>query len=195
MADDGVHEDIAFIRQTLEEGRAYARFRSPDFAVWGAIVALGYLGIYARAAGLWTLNPGLVWWPLIALGWLFSMRGAVARRGEARRGPAGRALGALWLGLGVTLMLFGIAQTVGDAHFSSMDEMVAGALGICFFASAAISGVTWLRWIAVGWWLAACVFMVLHDRPEAALAGAAFSFLLMCVPGLVLWLSPRRAHG
>ena len=196
MADDPVREDIAFIRQTLEEGRNYARLRSPDFAVWGALVTLGYLGVYGRNIGLWSPDLNLIWWPLVVLGWLFSTRSFVKRR-EVRQkpGPQARALGALWLGLGITLMLLGAMQTVVDVHFGWMDLMVFSLLAVCFFATAAIIGVAWLRWIAAGWWMAAVVAFLFRDTAEMALVGAGFMFALLCLPGLVLWLrAPSAPH-
>ena len=58
MSEDRVREEIAFIRSALEEGRAYAHLRSPDFTVWGAAIALGYLATWARVAQLWTVENG-----------------------------------------------------------------------------------------------------------------------------------------
>ena len=196
MADDPVREDIAFIRQTLEEGRSYARLRSPDFAVWGGLVTLGYLGVYGRNIGLWSLDLNWIWWPLVVMGWLFSTRSFV-RRSETRQkpGPQARALGALWLGLGITLMLLGLMQAIVDVHFEWMDLMVFSLLAVCFFATATIIGVSWLRWIAAGWWLAAVVAFLFRDTPEMALVGAVFMFALLCLPGLVLWLrAPSTPH-
>jgi hypothetical protein len=196
MVEDPIREDIAFIRQTLEEGRSYARHRSPDFAVWGALVTLGYLGVYALSIGLWSLDPSLIWWPLVVIGWLFSARGLWSRRKcEAKPGPAARSLGALWLGFGITLVLFGLLQTFMGAHFEWMDVIVCALLAVCFFASSTIIGVGWLRFVAIGWWGAGFVTFLLKDTPEVLLAGAVFMFLLLCLPGLILWLRPSASNG
>lgn len=194
MTQDPIHADIAFIRQTLEEGRSYVRLRSPDFAVWGALVALGYLGIYARVTGIWSLDPGLIWWPLLALGWLFSLRSVLTRQPRKKSGPAGRSLRALWLGFGISMMLIGILLTLSGAQFNLMDIVTDSFLGASFFASAAICGVHWLRWVAVGWWLAAILSLALLDTTYVYVADAGFMFALLCLPGLVLWLRPSGAH-
>lgn len=197
MGDDKVREEIAFIRSALEQGRAYAHLRSPDFALWGALMALGYLGTYAFVVRLWTLSPSVIWWSLVAVGWLFSLFGGRLRlRPEGRAAsPAIDALRALWLGFGVTTVIFAIMQTVGGIEGEWMDTRVAGLLGLCFFASASITKIRWLRFIAAGWWGAAVVFFLLHGRAESLLAGAGFMIVLLCLPGLVLWLRRPAAHG
>jgi len=194
MTQDPIHADIAFIRQTLEEGRSYVRLRSPDFAVWGALVALGYLGIYARVIGVWSLDPGLIWWPLLAVGWLFSLRSVLTRQPREKSGPAGRSLRALWIGFGISMMLLGILQTLSHTEVNLMDVVADSFLGACFFTSAAICGVLWLRWVAVGWWIAAVLSLMLRDSAFVYVADAGFMFALLCLPGLVLWLRAPTPH-
>lgn len=197
MGEDEVRKEIAFIRSALEQGRAYAHLRSPDFAVWGGLMALGYIGTYAFVVRLWTVNPAIIWWSLVAVGWLFSLFGVRLRSGpEARASStAVDALRALWLGFGITTVIFAIMQTAGDIKGEWMDTRVAGLLGLCFFASASITRIRWLRFIAAGWWGAAIVFFLLNGRVESPLAGAGFMIVLLCLPGLVLWLRRPAAHG
>lgn len=194
MGDDRIREEIAFIRSALEEGRAYAHLRSPDFTVWGALMALGYLATYGSVTGFWSIGPGAIWWSLVALGWLFSLRG-VWNRGRREEGPSVQALRALWLGFGVTALLFAVLPLAGSGRGEGLDVLSSGLLGLAFFVSATISRVSWLRLVAAGWWGAAIVFFLLHGRAEALLAGAGFMIVLLCLPGLVLWLRRPGAHG
>ena len=74
---DSLRDEIAFIKNALEEGRNYARMRSADFAVWGAAIAAGYFGTYAHVTHLWSVDPRLIWYVPVGLAWAFSLRGAI----------------------------------------------------------------------------------------------------------------------
>ena len=199
MSEDRAREDIAFIRHALEGGRKYARFRAPDIAFWGGTMALGYLGTYAFVEGFSGVYPTYVWWPLVALGWFFSSRHFWRRRSAACdgevRGEAARILGALWLGFGITTISFSVLGAVAGHAAGDMNFISAGLLGLCFFVSAAVTGIGWLRWIALGWWASEFLFAAMGDRPAALLVGAALMLGLLTLPGLVLWLRRPVLNG
>jgi hypothetical protein len=157
MLEDQAREDIAFIRRAMEEGGAYATASSPDLLVWGIAVAIGYLGTYAFIRGWSPVIPGPLWAACLGLPWLFSLR-RVARRvaGGAvpPRGPMAQALAMLWLGCGVFLTTLAIAiMATDEARNGWCDAVVAGVMGIGFFASASLTRLPWLRWVALAWWL------------------------------------------
>ena len=199
MSEDRAREDIAFIRNALEGGRTYARFRAPDIAVWGVLVALGYLGTFAFVDGLTGIRPTYIWWTLVALGWIFSSRHFWRRRAEgcdaAVRSDAARVLGALWLGFGITMMSFALLNTAAAHSPGDMNLVSAGLLGLCFFASAAATGIGWLRWVALGWWVSEFLFMAAGDTALSLLLGAALMLGLLSLPGLLLWLRPLSTQG
>jgi hypothetical protein len=199
MSEDRAREDIAFIRNALEGGRTYAQFRGPDIAVWGALVALGYLGTYAFVEGLTGIHPTYVWWTLVALGWFFSSRHFWQRRaagceGEVRS-DAARVLGALWLGFGITMLIFALLNAVTTQLPGDMNLVSAGLLGLCFFATAAATGIGWLRWVALGWWVSEFLFVAAGDTALSLLLGAALMLGLLSLPGLLLWLRPLSSQG
>jgi hypothetical protein len=199
MDEDNVREEIAFIRNALEEGRNYARLRSPDFTVWGIAIALGYLGTYARVMHVWTVDPRLVWYVPVAAAWAFSLRNAIPglfrRENRAPSSLMVRTLRAVWLAYGITVMTLAVLAFGAAAHPSWFDAVTAAMLGLCFFISAAVSDIGWLRGLAFGWWGAAVVLFVLRDRAEVLLAGGGFMIALLFLPGLVLWLRRPPAHG
>ncbi|MDR3499540.1 MAG: hypothetical protein P4L72_09970 [Parvibaculum sp.] len=192
------HEDIAFIRSNLEDGRAYARLRSPDFAVWGLAAAFGYLGTYAHALHLWSADPRLIWYVPVAAAWAFSLRNTIAAAfGRAREqlpSPAVQTLRAVWRGFGITAMLLALVAFAADPQANWFAAVTAGMLGLCFHVSAAASGIGWLRNLAYGWWGATIVLFLLRDSVDVLPVGAASMILLLFLPGLVLWLR-RPGHG
>src|SRR5438874_7285537 len=74
MVEDQVREDIAFIREAIDEGHAYAVHCGPDLVVWGVAVAIGHLGTYAFVRGWSPVQPNWLWAACIGLPWLYSLR-------------------------------------------------------------------------------------------------------------------------
>lgn len=200
MVDDGVQADIAFIRNALEEGRAFARTRSPDMAVWGLFVAAGYLGTYAFARRWWSIDPNWIWLVCIVLPWAYSLRRFWLRLfgrdiAVPVRSPTARAFAMLWLGSGLSILTLAIA-----ANWSGMqtayhwyDAAVACVLATAFFAGSFLCNVGWLRFVAVAWWAGALLMFGAHGE-AVLLFGAAWMLAFLAAPGLVLFLSAQNAQ-
>ena len=200
MIEDRAREDIAFIRRAIEEGGAYATASSPDLLVWGIAVAIGYLGTYGFVRGWSPVAPGPLWAACAGLPWLFSLRRTVrgfAGRKIPVRGPMAQALAMLWLGCGVFLTTMGIAvMATGEGRNGWCNAVVAGVMGIGFFASASLTRLLWLRWVAIAWWLGELALFALRHRVEALPLSAALMLLLLAGPGYVLmWRPARRAEA
>ncbi len=198
MIDDQVRQDIAFIRRAVEEGGAYATASGADLLVWGIVVAVGYLATYAFIRGWSPIAPNGLWAVCIALGWLYSL-GRVLRwivvgpEGRPAWGPMAQALAMVWLGCGVFMTTLVIAAMASGATREGWcDAVVAGTLGVGFFASASLSNLAWLRWVAVAWWVGeVALFVLRHDAEKLPLA-ASLMLVLLAGPGLLLL---RRRHA
>jgi hypothetical protein len=189
VIEDQAREDIAFIRRAIEEGGAYATACSPDMLVWGIAVAIGYLGTYGWIRGWSPVAPTALWAACIGLPWLFSLRRLASRlgAGEVRvRGPMAQALAMLWLGCGIFLTTLGIAVMVAEPRGGWFDAVVAGVMGIAFFASARPAQLAWLRWVGIAWWVGELALFALRHRIEALPLAAALMLLLLAGPGYVL---------
>jgi len=189
VIDDQVRQDIAFIRRAVEEGGAYTTAGSPDMLVWGVAAALGYLGTYAFIHGWSPIAPYGLWAFCLGVGWLYSLRRiVVGSKGRPARGPMAQALAMLWLGCGVFMTTLVIAAMAsGAAREGWCDAVVAGVLGIGFFASASLSNLPWLRWVAVLWWAGEIALFALRHDPAVRLPlAAALMLVLLAGPGLLL---------
>jgi hypothetical protein len=190
MIEDQARADIALIRRAIEEGAAYATARSPDLMVWGIAVAVGYLGTYGFIRGWSPVAPGPLWAACIGLPWLFSLRRMASRlAGSAvpARSPMAQAVAMLWLGCGMFFMTMGIAVcATGEARYGWWDAVVAGVMGIGFFASSSLTRLPWLRWVAIAWWAGALALFALRHRLEALPLAAALMLVLLAAPGYVL---------
>jgi hypothetical protein len=198
VIEDQAREDIAFIRRAIEEGGAYAAASSPDMVVWGIAVAIGYLGTYGFIRGWSPVAPGALWAACIGLPWLFSLRRVargLAGREVPARGPMAQALAMLWLGCGVFLTTLGIAvMWTGEGRNGWCAAVVAGVMGIGFFASAWLTRLPWLRWVGIAWWLGELALFALRHRIETLPLSAALMLLLLAGPGYVL-LSRRGGRA
>jgi hypothetical protein len=192
VIEDRAREDIAFIRQAIEEGGAYATARSPDMLVWGIAVAVGYIGTYAFVRGWSPLAPRALWAVCIGLPWLFSLRKVLRRlfgggNGRPHRGSMAQALGMLWLGCGIFLTSLSIAALWTGANREGwLDAVAAGVMGIAFFASSWLTNLGWLRWIAIAWWLGELAIFSVRHQVEVLPLSAALMLVLLAGPGLVL---------
>ncbi len=199
MVDRGVEADIAFIRTALEEGRAYARRRSPDMFVWGLFVAAGYLGTYAYVRHWSAIDPNWVWLAAILIPWAYSLRRwwfwlLGSPLATPARSPMARAFAMLWLGCGISLMTLAVAANWGGAAaYHWYDAAVAGILAVAFFAGSALCNVGWLRFVAVAWWIGSLLLYGLRGD-GVLLLGAALMLLFLAGPGLILFLSARNAE-
>ena len=200
MAEDRVREDIAFIRRAIEEGSTYATARSPDMLVWGIAVAIGYLGTYGFVRGWSPVSPGALWAACLGLPWLFSLRRVargLAGREVPAHGPMAHALAMLWFACGVFLTTLTVAAMVtGEARNGWCNAIVAGGMGIAFFASASLARLPWLRWVGIAWWIGELVLFALRHRVEVLPLSAALMLLLLAGPGYVLMSRrTRRAEA
>lgn len=195
MTDDQARADIALIRDALEQGRAYATARGPDMIVWGLLIAAGYLATWACVTGRLPLQPGPLWLGVLALGWIFYVvRRLPGQQSAPPRRPLVTALRMLWLGIGICLTLTAIAGNYrGDMGAGWFEPFAAGILGAAFFASATLSNLSWLRWIAAAWWMGELAAFWLHDNILILPFSAALYVLLLAGPGLVMRLRPRAA--
>jgi len=188
--EDRAREDIALIRRAIEEGVAYTTACSPDMLVWGVAVALGYLHTYAFIRGWSAMQPNAAWAICIGLPWIYSLRRQIRTLfGSAPppRGPVAQALGMLWLGCGVFLTIMGVAAiATGAIREGWFGAVVAGVMGIAFYASAWMTNLAWLRWVAVAWWVGEIAIFALRHQAEVLPLSAALMLILLAGPGLVL---------
>ncbi len=197
MIDEQARQDLALIREAIDEGRAYTARCGPDLVVWGIAVAIGHLGTYGFVRGWSSLPPNLLWAACIGLPWLYSLRGLRSRLFAGapafRPGPAVMPLRMLWLGCGIFLTTMWLAaMSSGDLRFGWFNAVAAGVLGIGVFVTAWLANLPWLRWVGIAWWAGELVLYALRQRPAALLVAAALTLLLLAGPGLVLILRRRQ---
>jgi hypothetical protein len=187
-------EDLAAIRQMMERSRGVVGYAAPHFVGWGILMAVALVATYLLTgqgregwiSGLWIVAVGLGW----GLSWVLAVR---ARRRGRVRSHAGRMLGGLWLGTGVTMMTLGFAGPAGGGISSSaVAGVLAAVLGAAYFATGVLSGGRWLMGVGAGWWAGSLV-MLLWPGPNALLLMAALMLCLQAGPGVYYLRRPSPA--
>lgn len=184
-------EDLALIRRVMEESRRAVVDRGMHFIIWGTLPALGMVATYVRVATGEGPNPLWAWIAVLVLSWSASM---VVGWREGRRAPvktlAYRLLTAMWVSVGVSLTIVGIAGMFGPMiPTGALAGLVATMLAPAVLVAGLLTQQPWLGWVAVGWWTGAAV-MLFFPGLYILLLMAVMSVLLLALPGALLM---RRA--
>lgn len=189
----GAERDLAKIRSIMEEGRRTVYEGGRHYILWGILMAAALMTTYAAVLYAWPDWTALVWPVAVGLGWAGSMWIGYT---DHARAPvhtlAGRVLGAIWIGFGITATIIGFAGPgTGAINIEALAGVMAVLLGSGYFASSFLYGFGWVRWLSVAWWAGGVAMMVwpgAHTLP----ALAAMMILLQVVPGLVFYSRQRR---
>lgn len=181
-------DDLALIRQLMEEGRRAVVDRGKHFMIWGGVSAVGLAGTYLSVVGWLGVGPQWVWVPLVVVGWVLS---AVVGRRDARRlrvqTAGARLLARSWLGTGVVLTLVAASGLFGGvvSHLA-LPGLVSVVMGGAVLATSELTGEGWLVWAAAGWWAGGGLMLFVPGLYTLGLM-AAMVIALMVVPGVVLY--------
>lgn len=185
-------DDIAYIRQAIADGRTFAFGRSPDILVWGIALAFGFFANYAAIKYEAGFSIGWIWLATLILPWVFTFR-RVFRRSRGVQPVLVEAVGAVWIGSGIFLTTLTFAANWDDALREGwMNAVAAGAFGFCFFASASLLKLGWMRIVALGWWLGEIGLFEIRHTAEACLLSGVLMLLLLAGPGLYILLHGAR---
>ncbi len=190
--------ELAFIRKMMEESQQSLCNNWRPSIGWGTVVALG-LGLTYASIGWEVPNVAYsIGWIGISLGaFLYTFLSArKLKRSAAPRTFAGRMQGAVWAGAGIaiatlTIMVF-LVPWLGGAHIPAIYICPISALilGAACFASGTINGMSWLRYVAVGWWIGGAAMFYVNSI-EVLLVEALLLMALQVVPGVMMQRSDR----
>lgn len=194
-----VRDDLAFIKALAQEGRRAPLLSGRSLIAAGLIYGVVSLAAWAMAVGMLQLSPPWRWgvwvlgtvifYPFI---WI-SKRAACSRPGASAVGNV--AVGAAWRGLGYAILAMAVATSLAAwREHSAMvwDTFPCAVLvfyGAGWMVAAAMSQLTWVRWVAAGCLICAIAVGVLADNAASCLVFAAGCFMLVALPG---WLLLRQ---
>lgn len=193
MDEQRAREDLALIRQIMEDGRNEVVDRGKHFIIWGFVPAVGALETYAYARGAAVPDPTVSWVILLVLGWAASLAvGWRDSRGARVRTLARRLLSGIWVSTAITLTVVALAGMFsrGLSH-TALPGVLSAVIAAPVLVTMLLTGERWLGLVAVGWW-AGGALMLFAPGMYTLVVMAAMSLLLLAVPGIVLNARARR---
>ena len=196
MDGERAERDLAASRRLMEESRGQISGTGRHWIVWGAVTAAGLLATWGSLRGTLSMGPVWIWCGLLPVGWAASLwmghRGSGVR---SVRNQLTRLVHSVWFGLGIGLTILGI----GGMFSPLVDPRVLPGLfctliGAGIFATGAVPGLGWLRWVAGGWWLGGVALMAAPGG-YALPVMAAMVLALQVVPGVLLERRARSSPG
>lgn len=193
MDEQRAREDLALIRQLMEDGRREVVDRGKHFIIWGVVPAVGALLTYAHASGAAVPHPTLSWAVLLVVGWMGSfVVGWRDSRGARVRTLARRLLSGVWISAAVTLTVLALAGMFGRGlSHTALPGVLSAVIAAPVLVTMLLTSERWLGLVAAGWW-AGGALMLFAPGSYTLLVMAALSLLLLAVPGLVLNAKARR---
>lgn len=182
-------EDLALIRQMMEAGRNRVAVSGIHFILWGVLLTLAFLLQYLSIHRYLPEMMVEIWAPMMVIGWIVEFWIARRRPPVTRTSnPAVVAHSSCWTTVGViTLLYFALSVATETFRPEIITILSAGLMGGAYWVTSAVTGVRWLRFIALGWWavLAYATTLKVYGS-EVLLVMAASSALLLTLPGFVM---------
>jgi hypothetical protein len=195
MADNQLETELAYIRALAEQGSMGPMRNGASLVTAGLVYAAAAIAQYLAVLGL---LPRTGW--MSALIWLgataiFATVSFIFRfnRHSANTSVGGRASAAIWSGIGIAIMFFilcliVIANVLKD--FAAVSFLIAPVVlilyGVGWWVGGAISGKTWVKWVAFGSFVGAPLITLMAGRPEQLLAYAVCLVAFTTVPGVII---------
>lgn len=182
-----MEQDLAFVREVVENSRRALRVDALPLVVWAALTLCGVILVYLFES----LDSIWLWLGLIGLAWAFTGWRIVQTSTQAKLFSQ-RALACLWFGLLTAMTLIGfVGAFSGQLPTTTITPIVAALFGVGYLASAALMDRRWLAGMAIVWWLGAAALFFLPAHLRLAGFGLMMGLLLLA-PALVLHRRPPR---
>lgn len=199
--------ELAYVRSLAEEGATAPLVGGFYYVLWGGLMGLAALVVYAFAIELLPAVRAGFFIPWVAagiIGWVVSF--AWGKRIDGKPGAltlGNKTAHSVWLAVGVfmTILWFALMFAHDDFTqfgvpeyflFSFMFPVAFGVYGVAFFATATAAKLPWLRRYAYLAWGFSVVSLFLLGSVHQFLAGSLGCFLTAALPGLLLM---RREPG
>lgn len=192
---ESLQNDIAYMKSLAEAGAAGPLKNGATLFWAGLLYGLASVAQYAMTVG-WLPRTNLVgiaiWFGTSLVFGVLATYLGFARRREACS-ATDRASGHAWAAVGLGIMAF-IATVIIVAYrsheFSATSFLMAPVIllmyGMGWWVSGKMSGIGWVKLVALGCFVAAPVLGLMSGMPEQLLAYAVCLTLFATVPGFVL---------
>lgn len=180
--------EITYIKGLMEESRRSLAENGIGYIIWGVLVVIGITFNYLRLMDVTSINPTYVWIAVIGLGWVITIIGIRKEKKTIKARTMGdKVLGAVWFSAGLSMTMVGFPGTLsGMISGYAILPLMSMILGIAYFVSGTVYGEKWIRYIGLGWWITAVVFLYWKSIHSLAIF-ALLMILLQVIPGIYFY--------
>ncbi len=194
MDENFALEELQFIKKVIEESKRSIVYNGMDYIIWGALVIVGMLITYALAVTGLPFNFLYVWLLLIPVGWGFSYYNRKNCTGKAPKTITSKAIGAVWLGAGISMTLIGFGGPVlGHMHGIYISPVIAIICGGSYFIAGRILDSKPTMYLSLGWWIGGIILFLVHDINQMLIMAALMLFF-QTIPGIMVFRKYKRAE-
>lgn len=196
MNQEKAAEDLAFIRQIMDESRSFAEVGGIHFVIWGTVTGVAMLATWAIAIQILPGTAASIWgmWVVaMAVGFGLSFWRGRQERGAPVSHPVNRQIGIVWFAIGMPmLLLFFVGQSYELLRPQAIPATAAALLGTGVYLTGTLARIGWLRNLAFVWWVASIGLMLVHGATVFLVYGL-LVLALYVLPGIKLSQMARRA--
>jgi len=185
MTNTNAAQDLAFIKQVIEDSRKNASGFGDHMMVWGIITSIGMIVSYILIQMQMSGNIEWIHWALlIAGGWTFELiYGWKVERKKPVLSYADKVSSGLWSSFGISMTMLGfIGIYTGGISIQFLSPIFCCVLAIGFFTSGFLYDTKWMRYIAMGYWVGALIMFFIPGTYHL-LYMAAMTIGYMVIPG------------
>lgn len=187
--------EINMIKQIMDDSKKIVVDDGKGYIIWGILIVIGLLGTYFLILSKLYNYIGWLWFAAIGSGWIYTLIvHAVKDHKKKVRTFAGKILGALWFSCGITMTIVGFIGT-GSGSYSAyiISPLMAVILGIAYFVTGVIYGLSWLRNLAIAWWIGGIVTFIWTGM-YSLLVFAGMMIALQIIPGIILYSKFKKEY-
>jgi hypothetical protein len=183
---DEAREQLVFIKSIMDDSQRVVADNGTGFIIWGVLILFAGIGTFILEYYGQYQYIGWLYLGTVFIGWLYM---AFIHRNTEKcvigNPITKKIINSIWIAVLISMTILGFfggaTQTIDLNHMTAVMYTV---LGSAYFLQGVITGKTWVRNLAFGWWLGAIVLFFISEIPAAILA-AAMMIGLQIVPGII----------
>lgn len=193
MSTTNPQEEIAYIKNIINDSRRIIKDDGKGFIIWGILVVIGMLLTYFSIYFNEHTYGWLVWPVVIGIGWIYTLVTEIKRGKRSKVSTfAGKILGALWFSCGITMTVIWFIGSYTDAYSGAyITPLISNVLGIAYLVSGVLYGKKWISFLSIGWWGGAVIMFILPGLYTFLLFSGMLIFL-QTLPGFILYKQSKR---
>ena len=177
---------LAFIKSIMQDSQKVVADNGDGFILWGVLILLS--GACSYLLDQFQLNQyqGWLYLLIVGLGWCYMV--TIHRR--TKKYSIGNPLtkkiiDSIWTAVLISMTLLGfVGGATGTIDLNHMTAVMYTVLGTAYFLQGVITGKSWVRNLAFGWW-GGSVILFLITGPAALALMIVMMLGLQIVPGII----------